>query len=247
MKFVTVPALAQHGFGRRFDWGVQGALNLAANVDALIVVDVLSFSTAVDVAVAAGASVIPVPWRDERAAKIATERTAQLAVGRRDVSADRPYSLSPQTLRHLPPGSRLVLPSPNGATICAEVASSARGLPLFAGCLRNASAVATNAAECGPTIGVVAAGERWADGSLRPAVEDLIGAGAILAALGGTWSPEAHVAVVAAGDGWQRHVRDCASARELVAYGYAEDVTVAFERDGSDVVPRARDGAFEAA
>ncbi|MEV0095208.1 hypothetical protein [Streptomyces sp. NPDC050738] len=41
-------------------------------------------------------------------------------------------------------------------------------------------------------------------------------------------------------------VADCASGRELVGSGYADDVAVATEVDAGDVVPLIVDGAFAA-
>ncbi|WP_260850992.1 hypothetical protein [Rhodococcus sp. WB9] len=36
-------------------------------------------------------------------------------------------------------------------------------------------------------VSVIAAGEKWPGGELRPAIEDLWGAGAVLSALSATW------------------------------------------------------------
>ncbi len=66
---------------------------------------------------------------------------------------------------------------------------------IFAGCLRNAGAVAAAAVAAGGTVGVIVAGERWPDRTLRPAVEDLLRAGAIITAPGlSDRSPEANAA-----------------------------------------------------
>jgi 2-phosphosulfolactate phosphatase len=158
------------------------------------------------------------------------------------------FSLSPVSLLEIPPGTRLVLPSPNGSAVAAAVATTAS--VVLAGCLRNATAVAGAAAEAGGggPVAVVAAGERRPDGALRPAVEDLLGAGAVLDALGGRPSPEARAAVAAFRQrDLPRDLLACASGRELAALGRAAEVHLAAEHDVSQVVPVLRDGAFTAA
>ncbi|MFE2485057.1 2-phosphosulfolactate phosphatase [Streptomyces mirabilis] len=174
----------QQEYGVRFEWGAGGAERVAGGVGCLVVVDVLSFSTSVNVAVEAGTRVHPYAWRDETASVFARDNAAELAVGRRAVTAASPWSLSPAALRRAPFTPRLVLPSPNGSAI----AAAAGGSTVVAGCLRNASAVGRWLALHGHgtlerPLAVIAAGERWPDGSLRPGLEDLMGAGAVIAAL----------------------------------------------------------------
>ena len=95
---------------------------------------------------------------------------------------------------------------------------------------------------------MVAAGERWPDRELRPAVEDLWGAGAVLTSLGleGA-SPEARTAAAAydavRGD-LAAALPACASGRELVGAGFARDVEIAAAVDGAAVVPVLRGEAF---
>jgi 2-phosphosulfolactate phosphatase len=233
----------------RFDWGLVGARAIGTDVAVAVVVDVLSFTTTTTVALDAGAAVIPLPWKDERAAAVAHERDAVLAVGR-SRAEDGQVSLSPASMRaHAPVGGRVVLPSPNGATIAHALAGS--GATVVAGCLRNAAAVAAwileGVGRRAGAVAVVAAGERWPDGSLRPAVEDLWGAGAILAGLGPeSASPEAQQAVVGfrALSDPAAALHACASGRELDGIGFGSDVDIAAEVDASAVVPVLRDGAF---
>lgn len=242
---------AQSGYGVRFEWGPEGARRLMAGGDVacLVVIDVLSFTTAVSVAVDAGTRVFPYAWRDESAVAFAAGRGAALAVGRRAVTAESPWSLSPATLRQAPFTPRLVLPSPNGSAIAA--AAGAAGV-VVAGCLRNAAAVGSWLAGQGygvpeRPVAVVAAGERWADGSLRPALEDLLGAGAVVSAVrGAELSPEAAGAAAAHAScaDVASAVAECASGRELASYGFAEDVAVAVELDASERVPVLVDGEF---
>ncbi|MEU8296027.1 2-phosphosulfolactate phosphatase [Micromonospora sp. NPDC048909] len=245
---------AQPGSGARFDWGLSGAAELGRVCAALVVVDVLSFTTAVEVAVARGTRVHPFPWGDQ-AADYARRVGAVAAVGRRQASPEQPWSLSPAALRAAPAVPDLVLPSPNGSAISA--AASATGLPVVAACLRNARAVGrwlrrqgygtTNA-----PVGVVAAGERWPDGSLRPSVEDQLGAASVLDALSGVpggLSVEAAMALAALAStpDVPAAIRGCVSGRELVERGFAEDVEIAVRLDVSDVVPLLRQGVFSAA
>ena len=71
------------------------------------------------------------------------------------------------------------------------------------------------------------AGERWPDGSLRPAIEDLLGAGAILTQLNGHRSPEANLAAVAferVADHLLEQLLLSSSGRELVECGFVRDV-----------------------
>jgi 2-phosphosulfolactate phosphatase len=60
------PSHHQHGYRARLDWGQTGVRLLAGQAD-LVVVDVLSFSIAVSVAVERGATVIPYRVRDATA------------------------------------------------------------------------------------------------------------------------------------------------------------------------------------
>lgn len=232
----------QDGFELRFGWGRQGLLTLAPVSDVVVLVDVLSFSTGVSIAIDRGAAVFPCAWRDDRAADYARTRQAILASPERCLRDG--FSLSPTSLQALPPGSRIVLPSPNGS----DLSFRARELkPTFAGCLRNRTAVAREAVTCGATVAVIACGERWPDDSLRPAFEDLIGAGAVLDALPGRRSPEAVAAVAAfAGvrDGLASSLLSCAGGRELIERGFDADVLLAAELDTSDHAPQLQGEAY---
>lgn len=227
----------------RFEWGPSGASALASGCR--VVVDVLSFTTSVAIAAERGTHVFPYRWRDGTAAAFAASHDARLAVGRSEVSAESPWSLSPAALRRAPFADRLVLPSPNGSTIAVAAADD---VPVVAGCLRNATATARALSARGwgtadRPVNVIAAGERWPDGSLRPALEDLLGAGAIIAALHGRGcgplSPEAAAARAAyeATTDLPSTLANCASGRELNAIGHLEDVEIAAELDTTDAVP----------
>ncbi|GAB3151152.1 hypothetical protein GCM10027290_39760 [Micromonospora sonneratiae] len=244
---------AQPGAGARFDWGLGGAAELGRVCAVLVVVDVLSFTTAVQVAVGRGMRVHPFPW-GAQATDYAVRVGGVAAVGRSEVTRDRPWSLSPAALQTAPVVSDLVLPSPNGSAICA--AAAATGRPVVAGCLRNASAVGRWLKRHGygsrdAPIGVIAAGERWPDGTLRPSIEDHLGAAAVLdmlSAVPAGLSVEAAMALamLASVTDVPAAIRGCVSGRELVERGYAQDVEIAVRVDVSDVVPVLRQGVFVA-
>ena len=245
---------SQQPYAVRLDWGLRGARELVVGgVSTVVVVDVLSFTTSVTVAVERGTAVRPHPWGSDSALALAAELDAVCAVGRTAAGPGQ-VSLSPASLLAAEPVERLVLPSPNGSAICAALAEA--GVAVAAASLRNATAVGRwLAARHGP-VGVVAAGERWGDdASLRPAVEDLWGAGAVVAAYVAARpatrvSPEAEAAHTASeavrGDSVAQ-LRGCASGIELVEKGFGADVAIAAELDASSVVPVLTDGWFRRA
>ena len=86
------------------------------------------------------------------------------------------YSLSPASLNTLPQGARLALPSPNGATL--SMLAHQSGAAVFTACFHNAGEVAAYIEQHFARV-LVAAGERWPDGTLIPARDDEWGAGAV--------------------------------------------------------------------
>ena len=239
---VDVADLArQREYDVRFDWGAEGVAACAG--DLVVVVDVLRFTTAVEAAAGHGLAVHPYRWKDSTAPSFARSVGAVLADGR-DPSGP---SLSSASLLALPSPGSVVLPSPNGST-CALLAAET-GATVAAACLRNARAVARWAASAGSAVTVIACGERWPDGSLRPAMEDLLGAGAVVASLTGRCSPEAEAAMGAFRDmatSLPVALRGCASGRELIERGWLQDVDYAAAVDVSEVVPVMSRGVFVA-
>ena len=238
----------QDGYDVRLEWGREGVALLGTHCAVVVIIDVLSFCTAVDVAVERGAVVLPLPWGDERALDAARRAGATLA-GPRGAQG---LTLSPVSLREIPAGTRLALPSPNGATLCALAQRT--GAHVLAGCLRNAAATARTAhrlARSGP-IGLVPAGERWElpGEPMRPALEDALGAGAIAEALPGAFSPEVELAAAAFGAARFRGLHGVlaasASGRELVGDGFAADVRLAAAHDASEIAPRPQSGLLTA-
>lgn len=140
-------------------------------------------------------------------------------------------------------------------------ASAATGAHVVVGGLRNAAAVAAHVLEVQRTrgertsISIVAAG--YPDGAdaegLRFAVDDLLGAGAVVAALGDLGIDHASPDAAVAGEGFRalggavRHLLTASgTGRRLAADGRRDEVLAAAARDAASVVPVLRDGAFVA-
>ena len=244
------PEHSQAAYRLRFDWGPAGARMLvedAAPGDAAVVVDVFSFTTTLSVAVERGIEVYPYPWASADARAYAADRDAILAHARRAGPAEAgAVSLSPASFDDVSGVDRVVLPSPNGSAISFALRDA--GVALLGACLRNAAAVGRWLRATSGRVSVIAAGERWPDGSLRPAAEDLWGAGAVLYSLGTAGaSPECGVAVaayLAVRDDLGTALADCASGRELIAGGFGRDVQITAACDVSDAVPVLRGEAF---
>ncbi|WP_199442389.1 2-phosphosulfolactate phosphatase [Umezawaea beigongshangensis] len=224
---------AQQGSGLRLEWGAEGVTALGDECAVLVVVDVLVFTTSVDLVTGRGGVVRLRPWT-------AGARSAR-----------------PADLVATAPGEVVETGSPNGAALCA--AAAATGAAVLAGCLRNAAAVAARAAQIadGRPIGVVPAGERWGvtisatapSGPLRPCVEDLLGAGAICGELAGCGPVSAEAALAAAahrGADVATALAGCVSGRELIAAGHGRDVGLAAEAGVSTAAPLLVEGVFRA-
>jgi 2-phosphosulfolactate phosphatase len=243
----------QHPYRVRLGWGRRGAREAAERGDVLVIVDTLSFSSAVVTAVHHGVAVYPCA-EGEDPAVLAERAGADVAVRRAEVPAKGRFSLSPLTYIGVEAGARIVLSSPNGAT-CTRYASQSR--ELFVGCLLNATAVAAAASrileEMDASVTVVACGERWIDpsedGPLRVAIEDFLGAGAIVARLAQEKSPEARVceaAFLGARGDLAELIWDCGSGRQLRECGFGDDVCHAARLDIYDTVPVMRGERMEA-
>lgn len=234
----------QPGYRCRLGWGRRGAVAGADRGDVLVIVDTLSFSTAVATAVENSGLIHACRWGGN-APEVAERLGAECAVDRREVPEKGRYSLSPGSMRDIEPGTKVVVASPNGAT-CTELGG--RVPHLFVAGLVNASAVGATVTglleESGGSVTVVACGERWPDnsedGRLRVAIEDYLGAGAVIAAIDAEKSPEARVceaAFQALRDELPAILADCGSGRELREAGFGDDVDRAAKLDCFDSVP----------
>ena len=236
------------------EWGPIGAALAADRGDVVVVVDVLSFSTTLSIAVSRDFTCLV--YSGAEIESLGGPAMAAIRLGARPLSRQRKVdkgnpgqvSLSPASLLTAEPGQRIVFTSLNGATV---VGAASKAPALLVGAPRNATACAELAADLmaktrAGRVTIVACGERWSSvepgiEGTRPAIEDWLGAGAICAALadlGYSLSAEARQASAA----WRspsalEDLADCISARELCAAGFATDVELALEVDADTKVP----------
>jgi 2-phosphosulfolactate phosphatase len=220
------------------EWGIAGLRGARAAGATIVIVDVLSFSTAVDVAVGRGAAIHPYSGARQGLREFAISVGA-VAAGRR---GDGGYSLSPASYLDVPAGTRVALRSVNGGAL----SEAATGPLVYTGCLRNARAVA-EALGNARHVALIPAGERREDGTLRPSIEDWLGAGAVASHLRGERCAEAELAArsfESARADIRALLAGSRSGRELVDAGFETDIELAAEVDVSDVAPLLRDSAY---
>jgi 2-phosphosulfolactate phosphatase len=213
------------------EWGEHGAASVS---ETTVIIDVLSFSTSCTLAVEHGIAVYPFPHTD-LAQSFGRATGIEVAGKRRDLSAR--YTLSPASFTKPAETERLILPSPNGS----RLSLLAMGNSILIGCLLNAQAVAASLTARGGDVMLVPAGERWPDDTIRFALEDYLGAGAILQHLACDKSPEAMVCEAAFSAVQNRLLEtllDCRSGQELIGRGYRSDVEIAAHLNSAQTVPK---------
>lgn len=231
----------QNEFSIRLEWGLNGVEELAPISDVIIIVDVLSFSTCVDIATKNGALIFPYKWKDDSAIDYAKNFNAVLADSNRENSNG--FSLSPTSLLNIESTTKLVLPSPNGSTLSLSTGKT----PTLCGSLRNAESVAAFAKSYGNKISIIPAGEQWKDKSLRVAFEDLVGAGAIISYLKDDLSPESKAALKVFDNSKTTlfdDIRKCSSGKELTDRGFEKDILLASQLNSSHNVPVLNENHF---
>lgn len=233
------------------EWGPPGARLAGDRGDLVVIVDVLAFSSSVATTVARGG--VALSYSSEELDAMGGRDAAAEALGAEIVAKDRSattarFSLSPASLATIGAGERLIFTSLNGAA-CTSAASNAPAV--LVGGLTNRSAVADAVSDLlGRRVAerctIVACGERWTSvseepDSLRPSIEDQIGAGAIVDALSHLrTSPEARVAAAAFASAERQLpevLRSCVSGRELIDRGFPDDVDIAAALDSTPAAP----------
>ncbi|MCX7523159.1 2-phosphosulfolactate phosphatase [Microbacterium sp. STN6] len=243
----------------RFDWGREGLASISPGAGVIVVIDTISFTTTVGLAVEHGLQVVPFASTDRATAADAAGRIDAVLAGPRggDGLTLSPSSITPENVAAIAPVTRLVVSSVNGSRLSAAAADL--GVPVLAASLRNRTAVAewilAQQVQTGDRlrVAIVAAGEERSDGTTRFAVEDLLAAGAIidaLAAVGIDYSSPEAAAACAAFVGLRRATGHLLTAsvtgQQLIDAGARADVELAGAIDASSVVPVLGESGFVA-
>ncbi len=235
-----------------FDWGVHGVKQAVKKGDIIIIVDVLSFSTSVAIAVKNSAFIFPA-LSNEDAVNIKDQFNTEISVKRNEVPSKGNFSLSPATYYEIEPETKIALLSPNGATCTKQVDNSQS---VFCGALVNCSTVAeaafNEAVKQNSNITVIACGERLKGTDdiykIRMAVEDYLGAGAILSKIPLPKTAESIVCENAYGK-LVNHVPDliwkCESGVELREINFGNDIHIATNLNSIPVAPVYRNGFYQ--
>ncbi|PEJ60669.1 2-phosphosulfolactate phosphatase [Bacillus sp. AFS002410] len=243
----------QSNYECRVEWGKRGAREAAERGDITIIVDVLSFSSTVVSAVYHNALIYPYPPNLDGKA-YAKNISAEYILGRNEAAVLGKATLSPISFNEKHATKKFVLSSLNGA-FCTWIASKVPALLI--GSLLNASSVATYVNQIktasNANITVIPCGEVWNDARenedvLRPSIEDYLGAGAILAELEGTKSPEAEICIGAflhSKHKIKEFIWECGSGRELRFKDFEDDVKHCSQLNSYNVVPVLQDGCFQ--
>ena len=216
------------------EWGTEGVNNFSIEHDIAIIVDVLSFSTCVDIALSRNAFIYPYRFKDETAIEYAK---AHKAVAASLTRSKTDFSLSPASYLNILKGTKVVLPSPNGS----ELSFSSLSEITLCACFRNYKAVAKYANSISRNIIVVPAGEKWANGSIRFAIEDYLGAGAVLSELDGEFSSEALIAkeiFINVKPKLKDVILKSISAKELIEKNFTEDIELAMKLNEGVSIPK---------
>jgi 2-phosphosulfolactate phosphatase len=228
------------------EWGMIGARQAADRGDVAVIVDVLSFSTEIVLAVAAGK--VCLVYSDAELEAMGGIEAAAAALDARPHRRFRRFGADDAALPATgsgpsASGERVLFRSSNGAS-CTGAAEAAP--ELLIGSFRNARACAGHvtrllASRSAHRVTLVACGSVTAaegERRFRPALEDWLAAGQIaayLASSGLVLSPEAHAAAC----GWpgSEMLSACVAANALIEADLDEMVELALAIDCTDVVP----------
>ncbi len=215
--------------------GIDGLSYYGAFYAAIVVVDVLTFCTTVDIAISKDSTIIPTALEDDSLLRPLAEKQNAILAGKR---GNIGITLSPASMQSLQPKQKILLPSLNGSPLINLASKFTK--PVFTGCLRNSEALAKLLMKKHyfPIL-FVAAGEKFPNRTLRPSIEDYWGVGSILALLNGEKTMEAQCAEKSfdfVSHNLKKALIASESGQELCTHGYQEDVEVAADFNASNRV-----------